>query len=330
MRSSVRLPSYAVVSPVFNEADYLPYAADSLVAQTHRPMQWVVVDDGSRDATRAIAEGYARKHPWISVVDSGQRAGRERGGKIVRAFNAGLADLRTRPDIVVKMDGDIMLPAHYFAWVAETFARVPRAGIVGGQTHSFDGERWAPDAVSRRNVNGAAKAYRNDCLRDIGGLRASMGWDGIDEYAARARGWQVIVLSELPILHYRLRGSRQRWAKARWEEGVAAHYMGYRTDFLCMRAAHRMLADSPRGLAGLAFAAGFLRARMAHAPVVDDLAARCELRAEQRRRLRQLLALRGHHLPVATLPDRGPAFWSTNGDGGAGVPEASSTSARTP
>ncbi len=305
------LPSYAIVSPVCDEAEHFAHTADSIVAQLHRPAQWIVVDDGSRDQTRAIAERYAAVHPWITVIDSGQGAApRARGAKIVRAFNAGLAELRRRPQIVVKMDGDIMLPSHYFQWVAETFARVPRAGVVGGQTATFDGERWTPDDVSRHNVNGAAKAYRMDCFEEIGGLRASMGWDGIDEYAARARGWDVHVLSELSILHYKPRGSRQRWVAARWEEGIGAHYMGYRRDFMLLRIAYRMLAESPPLLAGLVFGAGFLYATLTGRPVVDDDDARRALRAEQRERLHGLVRLHGRHTSLPSLPGGGPAFWN--------------------
>ena len=43
-----------VVSPCRNEADYMRRTLDSMVAQTERPMLWVVVDDGSTDATPAI------------------------------------------------------------------------------------------------------------------------------------------------------------------------------------------------------------------------------------------------------------------------------------
>lgn len=320
------LPSYAVVSPVCDEAAHFAHTADSMVAQRHRPIQWIVVDDGSRDETRAIAESYAAKHSWISVVDSGQTAVRARGAKIVRAFNVGLAALGERPEIVVKMDGDILLPSHYFEWVAQTFARVPRAGVVGGQTQTFDGERWTPDDVSHHNVNGAAKAYRLTCFEEIGGLRASMGWDGIDEYAARARGWEVYVLSELAILHYKARGSRQGWRAARWEEGIGAHYMGYRLDFMLLRSAYRMLAEPPAPLAGLVFAAGFLYASLTRRPVVDDAGARAALRAEQRERLRRLVGLQGRHAPAPSLPGGGPAFWragehlsSRAGENGHGV-----------
>lgn len=305
------LPSYAVISPVKDEAEHLARTAESMIAQSHRPLRWVIVDDGSIDETAAIASRYAREHGWITVISSGRQGARERGGKIVGAFNAGLATLERTPDFVVKMDGDLFLPAHYFSWVAETFARVPRAGIVGGTTRLFDGERWAPDATSLHNLSGVAKAYRRECFEEIGGLRASMGWDGIDEYGARARGWQVHVLSELPILHYKARGSAQRWYRARWEEGRGAHYMGYRPDFMLFRVAYLMVRESPPVCGGLVLAASFLHARLTGAPTVDDADARRLLRSEQLARLRSIVSLRGAAAPAPGLPDGGPAFWLT-------------------
>lgn len=298
------------MSPVKDEAEHLPLTARALIEQSHLPVQWVIVDDGSTDATPAIAEALAAEHDWITVVRPGGSAERARGAPIVRAFDAGVATLRERPEVVVKLDGDLFLPAHYFAWVAETFARVPRAGVVGGVAMINDGTRWVRDAVAAHNVNGVAKAYRFACLDDIGGLQPSMGWDGIDEYAARARGWEVHVLSELPILHYRLRGARQAWPRARWEEGVAAHFMGYRPDFLLLRAAYRMAVERPPLLGGLVLAASFTWARLTGAPQVEDAAARGVLRAEQRARMRALFALRGAEAAPPEIPGGGPAQWA--------------------
>src|SRR5437016_4363102 len=118
------LPDYAVVTPVRDEAEHLARTARSMIAQTHRPLQWVVVDDGSSDETRAIAERFAAEHDWIRVIGTGPRKQRARGAPIVRAFEAGRRALDVRPEFVVKMDGDLFLPAHYYEWVARTFARV--------------------------------------------------------------------------------------------------------------------------------------------------------------------------------------------------------------
>lgn len=302
------LPTYSVVTPVRDEAQFFARTAESMVAQTHRPRQWVIVDDGSVDGTRSIAESYARDHGWITVISSDARHERARGAPIVHAFNRGRTELREPPDITVKLDGDLFLPAHYFEWVAAAFAMSPRAGIVGGVALVHDRGTWRVDGQSTHHVNGVAKAYRSDCLDDIGGLRASMGWDGIDEYAARARGWDVHVLPELSILHYHARGSKQPWLKSRWEEGRGNHFMGYSPAFLAVRVVYRMLVERPPVLGGLVLGAGFLAAAATRTPRVDDRAAIETLRREQRAQLRGLL--RGNpNVPPTALPGGGPAFW---------------------
>lgn len=309
----MRLPTYSVISPVRDEAEHLARTATSMLAQTHPPLEWVIVDDGSSDGTRAIAEAYASEHDWISVVSARRTHRRARGAPIVEAFEDGRATLRERPDVIVKLDGDLFLPSHFFAWVGATFTRDPRAGIVGGVVWIRDGDRWRLDGRVARNVNGVAKAYSTDCLDDIGGLRRSMGWDGIDEYGARARGWNVRVLEELSILHYKPRGSKQPWHQARWEEGLGNHYMGYYPLFLLLRAGYRMLVEPPRVLGGVVLATGFAYASLRSLPRVDDPAAIRELRTEQRARMRHLLGGKRRAIAgPAPLPGGGPAFWLTD------------------
>ena len=312
------LPSYAIVSPVKDEAAFLDRTATSLLAQRHRPRAWVIVDDGSSDGTVEIARRLAAEHDWVTVRETGAGGPRSRGGRIVRAFNAGLLSLNERPDVVVKLDGDLHLPAHYFEWVAAVFARDERAGVVGGQALVHDGARWRPDRRAQHTVPGLAKAYRMDCLEDIGGLHPSMGWDGIDEYAARARGWRVHTLPELTILHLRMRGTAQSWRKARFEEGVANHYMGYLPAFVAVRVGYRMLAASPPVVGGLTLGAGYAWSALRRVPQVDDEPAIGELRREQRARLLRLFGRGSTRVETTGLPAGGPAYWDLPGGGRGG------------
>jgi poly-beta-1,6-N-acetyl-D-glucosamine synthase len=312
-------PSYAIISPVRDEATHIRRTLEAVVAQTHLPSEWVIVDDGSTDATREIVAEYVADYPWIRLIASGLHGRRARGSRIVDAFKRGRLELNRHPDVTVKMDGDLYLPPHYFAWVTDVFERVPAAGVVGGTGHIWDGVAWAPEKVAQHNVVGYCKAYRTVCLDDIGGLQSSMGWDGIDEYSARARGWSVHVLTELSILHFKQRGSAQNWWQARWEEGVGNAFMGYRPDFLMLRAIYRGLVEPPPVLGGLVLLAGFVWARLTHQPQVPDPEARAVLRDEQRTRIRALL--RGDRAPSLTppLPGGGPAFWM-EGRPGSGAP----------
>jgi glycosyltransferase involved in cell wall biosynthesis len=301
------LPDYAVITPVKDEGAHLRRTAEAMIAQTHRPRRWIIVDDGSSDESFEIASAYAAEHEWVTAISSGSVRRRERGGPIVEAFNRGLAELGEEPEFVVKLDGDLFLPSHYFAWVAATFAADPRAGVVGGLVLINDGGEWVGERMDRRTVHGAIKSYRSACLREIGGLEASMGWDGIDEYAARARDWKVIVLSELHVLHYKARGSAQPWARARWEEGRGAHYMGYRWRAVLLRAGYRMLVEQPPLLGGVALGLGYLWSAIRHGPQADPRA-RAQLRREQRGMVRARLDRRGTAEP---LPGGGPAYWES-------------------
>jgi poly-beta-1,6-N-acetyl-D-glucosamine synthase len=285
----MQLPAYAIVSPVKDEAERLELTLQSVCEQSHKPVRWVIVDDGSSDGTRELAECWAAREPWITVLaphDAG--APRARGGRVVRAFERGRAELTEPHDFVVKLDGDIELPPGYFALVAAVFARDRRAGIVGGRVLVRGRDGWEPERVGRHTVHGAIKAYRVTCLEDFGGLRESMGWDGIDEYGAKARGWKVIPLPELLVRHHARRGSKQHWWEARLEEGRGARYMGYLPSFVLVRSGYRMVVERPPVLGGLALLAGWGVATLEGAPMVDDPKAIAALRREQRDRLRRL------------------------------------------
>src|SRR5262249_19977029 len=154
---------------------------------------------------------------------------------------------------------------------------------------------WVPERVGRHTVHGAGKAYRAACLEEIGGLRPSMGWDGIDEYAAKARRWKGIPLERLEVLHHRARGPEQARGRGRGGGGPrggggrGAPYGGCGPACVPVRAGSGMLAGRPPAPGGLGLRGGWRAAAAGREPVVDDPLALAALRAEQGARLRRLL-----------------------------------------
>ena len=59
---------YLLVSPCRDEADYLQTTIDTVAAQSVLPAKWLIVDDGSTDATPEILARAAAKYPFIQVV----------------------------------------------------------------------------------------------------------------------------------------------------------------------------------------------------------------------------------------------------------------------
>src|SRR5690348_5073667 len=82
------LPSYVLITPARNEAEFIEVTLKSVVSQTVLPMKWVIVSDGSTDGTDEIVKTYASKHGWIELVRMPERRDRHFAGK-VHAFNAG-------------------------------------------------------------------------------------------------------------------------------------------------------------------------------------------------------------------------------------------------
>jgi len=69
----IALPSVSVIIPAHNAADTLAETLGSLLRQTHPAWEAIVVDDGSTDATAAIAARYADREPRIRLVRQPQQ-----------------------------------------------------------------------------------------------------------------------------------------------------------------------------------------------------------------------------------------------------------------
>ena len=215
------------------------------------------------------------------------------GSPVVRAFHAGVECLvRPWPDVVVKLDADTSFASDYFERVLAAFIADPKLGITGGVClEERDGE-WVPTHVTSDHVRGAVRAYRRECLAQVLPLEDGMGWDGIDELKAQARGWTTGIIPDLAFRHHRPVGARDGGShRRRLAEGRGAHYMGYRPTYLFARCLYQSRRD-PRAIAMLL---GYLDAAVRRRPLLDERAAVNHLREKQRLRSlrRRALEARG-------------------------------------
>jgi glycosyltransferase involved in cell wall biosynthesis len=61
-------PLISIVIPVYNQAEYLPQALDSVIHQTYKNLEIIVIDDGSMDSTQEICESYLKKEPRLKIL----------------------------------------------------------------------------------------------------------------------------------------------------------------------------------------------------------------------------------------------------------------------
>src|SRR4051794_17993649 len=263
---------YVMITPARDEAAYIEKTILSVAAQSIRPTQWIVVDDGSRDDTGAIIDHYARSYSWLTPVHRANRGFREAGGGVMKTFYDGYAQIRSSDwDFVVKLDADLTFSPDYFERCFAEFELDPQLGIGGGGIYHLESGSLKLEENPLFHVRGATKIYRRACWDQLGGLIRAPGWDTVDELKANMLGWRTRSFIDLKVLHHRLTGA----ANGTWGEcvknGKANYIAGYHPAFMMFKCLRRV-AKRPFlvGTAGLSW--GYLSALWKRTPQIDDLA----------------------------------------------------------
>lgn len=239
---------YVVVTPVRNEVQHLKRTIQSMLAQTEAPMEWIIVDDGSTDGTRQLAESAAANTPWVKLVQRADRGFRKAGAGVVQAFYDGFNEIACNEwDIVVKLDGDLEFDPTYFEQLIAEFERDGRLGISGGDIYHFkDSQVVIESAIDPAfHVRGANKAYRRACWEAMGGLFQVTGWDTLDEVKANMIGWTTRRIASLRMLHLKPTGAADGTWKNAFKNGRGSFICGYHPIFLLARSARTLLRWPP-------------------------------------------------------------------------------------
>jgi biofilm PGA synthesis N-glycosyltransferase PgaC len=232
---------YVIVTPARNEAQYIEKTIESVISQTLLPKRWVIVSDGSTDATDDIVKRYAAKCDFIELIRRDSTAVRDFGSK-VKAIDAGYARIRHLEfDYFGNLDADIAFDADYYAKVMDRFDRDPRLGIAGGivvdvikerRTKTFHGD----------GVGCAVHFFRRQCYEGIGGYLPMQfgGEDTIAETMAKMQNWHVRTFPEIVVRHLRPRGAGTgSGSRIQFKRGVADYYMGYHPLFFIFKSLFR-------------------------------------------------------------------------------------------
>jgi glycosyltransferase involved in cell wall biosynthesis len=152
MASASERPLVSIITPFLDAERFFAEAIESVRAQTYDRWELVLVDDGSRDASRRIAEEYAARDPErIRVIE---HPGRENRGSSA-ARNLGFT--HARGEVIALLDADdVYLPGKLAHQVTLLEAH-PEAGAVYGTTQYWYGwtgraEDLARDRARRRGI----------------------------------------------------------------------------------------------------------------------------------------------------------------------------------
>ncbi len=112
----------SLIATVLNEGDNIHQLFESIVAQSKRPDEVVIVDGGSRDDTLAIMRGYAEILPLRLFVEAGCNISRGRNRAIAEA----------RGDIIAVTDAGVRLSATWLERITAPLLADPALNVVGG------------------------------------------------------------------------------------------------------------------------------------------------------------------------------------------------------
>jgi poly-beta-1,6-N-acetyl-D-glucosamine synthase len=280
--------SYVLVTPARNEQATVEITIQSVLAQTLRPREWIIVSDGSTDRTDEIVARYASAHPFISLLRLDDRGSRS-FASVVFATEAGYKALKTRDyDYIGLLDSDVRFKPDYFANLIQRFEANPRLGIGGGLVLDVVQGKLIPSPPQNlKEIAGATQFFRRACFESLGGLTPipEGGWDAITSVQARRNGYETQTFPELVVDHLKFRsGNDGHVFRRRWKMGARDYALGNDPLFQVFKCVFRaweppLLIGSLIRFCGYAWCALTRRARH----ISPELVA--VIRAEQRARL---------------------------------------------
>ncbi len=213
--------SVSVIVLAWNGEKYLKHCLAALFAQDYTPLQVIVVDNGSNDASVQIAQGFG---PRLELVQNGYNFGFAGG------VNIGIS--HTTGDVVVLLNQDTEVQPGWLRSLVETFAEDSSTGVVGskaiypdsGRLQHAGGFLRAGDAFAYHigrdeedhgqydtvtdmdYVTGTAFAIHRKVIEEIGTLDEGFFPAFYEEtdycYRARRAGFRVVYQPDAVLLHH--------------------------------------------------------------------------------------------------------------------------------
>lgn len=199
-------PLVSIVTPSFNQAQYLEQTLRSVLEQDYPRIEYIVIDGASTDGSVDLIRKYQdRLAYWVSEKDSGQ----------AEAINKGLA--RATGDIVAWINSDDFYFPGAIASVVKAFESHPEAGLIYGDTVAVDekGEfihfpkyaQWDLEDLLTFNIIGQPAVFmRRDVLLEAGFLDPSF------HFLLDHQLW-IRLASRAPTMYV-----PERWAAGRFHE----------------------------------------------------------------------------------------------------------------
>ena len=140
-----RLPKITVITPSYNQGDYIEATIRSVLSQRYPALEYIVMDGGSTDQTVDILRRYDGRLTWVSEPDRGQSDALNKGFRCATG------------DVIAFLNSDDLYEPGALLAVGRYFARHPGVYWLTGRCRNVDHEG--------NDIRGPITAYKNFWLR---------------------------------------------------------------------------------------------------------------------------------------------------------------------
>jgi len=222
-----RKPLVSIILPAYNEEKIIGDAIERAISQDYGNVEVIVVDDGSTDRTREIAESYAKKYDNVKLITNGKNRGKP------LALNIGTK--AAKGEIILHTDSDSYLCPDFLSKIVPYFED-PEVGAVTCLVSVDNGSNlltklqqmeYIYEQLTARFCQslsgdvlicpGAASAFRAEYAKNSLVSDRTVAEDADYTFEARRRGWKVlqepdaVSFTEAPENLKELTNQRLRW-----------------------------------------------------------------------------------------------------------------------
>ena len=205
-------PLVSVIVPLYNAAPFVEQTLASIVASTYRPIEVVVVDDGSTDESLRIAQTFANAHTQVRVLQQAHAG-------VSAARNKAIAE--ALGEWILPVDADDRISPTYIEHAVQAMQEDVR--VIGCKAEFFGAKEgewklpdYSPERLALRNMIHISSLFRKTDWQRVGGFCEQEIYreDWSFWLSMMELGGQYVRLNEVGLYYRVLPYSRRAKAKA--------------------------------------------------------------------------------------------------------------------